>query len=102
MINVDSKWRRAAKVCWSLSFRYSVYGISAGMVLGFVIGFCMGLAGMDREIVVKFCAIGGLLSSIPIGICESIKILRNSHGEIRFLFVNEFESEKAEQDFQDT
>ena len=85
---VQVTWLRAFKVWWSLLWRGLLSCFLGGGLVGFILGFFMGLAKVNPETIKSACTISGYIVSIPIGIAVTSLVLKNRYSDFKIVLIN--------------
>ena len=85
---VEVTWMRAFKVWWSLLWRGLLFCFLGGGLVGFTLGFFLGLAKVEPETIKSACTISGYIVSIPIGIVVTRLVLNNRYSDFKIVLIN--------------
>ena len=86
---VEVTWRRAFKVWWSFMWRATLFGFLGGVLIGFIIGVIMQIAGASTDTIKAVCQIAGMIISIPIGIAVIRIILKKEYPDFKVALIAE-------------
>ena len=94
-IQTNISWGLALQVWWHFAWRYVVFGLSGGMLLGILIGVLGGLAGMDIHAVTSLSIALGmfLVLFVQIWVVRRILTKTNRISKYRLVLVNDQSSD---------
>jgi len=84
---------RTLRIWWALTWRTLVFCFGGGMVVGFIVGFVMGLSGQSKEAVHQTCTLLGMLVALPAGLWAlKATLTKRSFGDFRIALIRIEES----------
>lgn len=81
--SIQVTWMRAFKVWWSWIWRNLLFSVLAAAGVGTVLGFLMGLANVESEIIKNVCIIAGYIVFVPIGVAVTKLVLRKHYSDFK-------------------
>mgnify|MGYP001769822365 CR=1 FL=1 len=88
MSEVEVTWGRAVRVWWSLVWRTVLFGVLAGLGVGFVFSFLGSIAGMSQGSIFIYSTIAGYATGIPIGIWVLKTVLSKRFSDFRLALIS--------------
>ncbi|USG60581.1 hypothetical protein NBZ79_15550 [Sneathiella marina] len=89
-MELEASWGRALRVWWAFFWRNLIAIVVAGLIGaagGFAIGFVMGMAGVESEIIKYFSSAFGLVIGVAISVVPVKLILNKNYGGFRLSII---------------